>query len=106
MARTLTDEDVGLIANRVVWLLGERLTTRAVPPAPGPPQQEPERATPQLPPRLAYTIKELSSESGISRVSIYRLEARGLLRPNPALRHKLNSRAEVERFLALDRAKW
>lgn len=38
-------------------------------------------------------------ELGVSKVSIYRLEARGLLKSLPYLRTKIYSHAEVERFL-------
>lgn len=50
--------------------------------------------------RLAYTKRELVDLLGVSPVSIYRLELRGLLRPIPGIRHKLFSVAEVQRFLA------
>jgi hypothetical protein len=51
-------------------------------------------------PRLAYTLAESAKLLGISYVSIHRLIARGLLRPNRSLRHKLLSRVELERFLS------
>jgi len=50
--------------------------------------------------RLAFTLRETAGLLGISYVSVHRLIKRGLLRPNRALRHKLVSRAEIERFLA------
>lgn len=49
--------------------------------------------------RLAYNTRELATAIGISPVSIWRLRQRGLLNPIPGLRHKLFSRAEVDRFL-------
>lgn len=49
--------------------------------------------------RLAYNKAELCSLLGISATSVWRLEARGLLRPLPHLRHKIYPRSEVERFL-------
>jgi Zn-dependent peptidase ImmA (M78 family) len=52
-----------------------------------------------LPPKLAFTLKELSAELGISKVSIYRLEQRGLLKSLLYLRTKIYTRREVERFL-------
>ena len=36
---------------------------------------------------------------GVSRLTVYRLNSRGLLRHHPALRHKLFARSEIERFL-------
>ncbi len=49
--------------------------------------------------KLAYTLSELCAALGLCRVTLYRLEQRGLLRPVPGIRHKLYSRAEVDRFL-------
>lgn len=60
---------------------------------PGGPEGEPSL------PRLAYTTRQTAEILGVSYVSIHRLVKRGLLRPNRALRHKLFSRAEIERFL-------
>ena len=48
---------------------------------------------------LGYNLKELSEALGISKVSIYRLESRGLLKSLPYLRTKIYTRKEVERFL-------
>lgn len=98
MSRTLTDADADMIADRVIDKLLLRLTAPSVPPpAPLPPP-------PPLPqpvtPKLAYTLKELSDELGISKASLYRFEARGLLIPLPYCRRKVFSREEVERFLA------
>lgn len=36
---------------------------------------------------------------GVSRVSMYRLLERGLIKASGALRHKLIARSELERFL-------
>lgn len=49
--------------------------------------------------RLAYTADEAAKTLGISKVSLWRLEKRGLLKPSKALRTRLFSRAEIERFL-------
>jgi hypothetical protein len=50
--------------------------------------------------RLAYQTNETCQLlGGISRVSLWRLEKRGLITPSKALRMKLYSRAEIERFL-------
>src|SRR4051812_15813410 len=96
MPRTLSDEDIDAVAHRVVLLIGKRLATDPIPAAPIPPA--PSQVL--LPPKLAFTLKELSVELGISKVSLYRLEARGLLKPLPYLRTKIYSRQEVERFLS------
>lgn len=98
MQNTLSDADIDSIARRVVQLMGERLALSAVPPAH--PSPSPEMGPPMLPLRLAYSVKELCDELGLSRVTIWRLEARGLIRSVPNLRTKLYSRVEVERFLA------
>lgn len=50
--------------------------------------------------KLALTIDELAQELSLNRATIYRLEARGLLRSVPHIRHKIYARGEVDRFLA------
>ena len=50
--------------------------------------------------KLAYNTAELCSALGISPVTIWRLNRRGLLRPIYGLRHKLYAKAEVQRFLS------
>jgi excisionase family DNA binding protein len=50
-------------------------------------------------PRLAYTVEETAEALGVSKVSVYRLIERRLLKTSLALRRKLISRAEIERFL-------
>ncbi len=97
MPRTLTDEDIDAIAERVVVLVAMRLGGPAAPPAPPAPTSMPV----SLPPKLAFTKRELAVELGMSPASIFRLEQRGLLRSVPGLRTKLFSRKEVERYLAL-----
>lgn len=101
MARTLSDEDVDAVAARVVEIIGTRLSApkppnppEAAPPAPPPPPAKP------LKPKLAYTLQELSTELGISKVSLSRFEVRGLLKSLPYFRRKVFSREEVERFLS------
>jgi len=96
MAKTLNDDDIEAVATRLLEIVVERLTQpklTAIEPGPSP---EPPKA---LPPKLTFTLKELSQELGISRASIYRLNARGLLKPLPYLRTKIYARTEVERFL-------
>jgi hypothetical protein len=50
--------------------------------------------------RLAYSAREVCSSLGISPVSLWRLEKRGLIHSIPHLRVKLFSRKELDRFLA------
>ncbi len=103
MARTISDEDTIAIASEVVNLLARRITAPTVPQPARPPElPRPKEVTP----RLAYTVKQLTEELSISRCSIYRLEQRGLLKANPALRTKLYSRASVDRLLALSESDW
>lgn len=98
MSRTLSDEDVDALATRLVEIIVMRLSAPKPPEAaPLPPQPPPAKP---LAPKLAYTLKELSDELGISKVSLYRFEVRGLLKPLPYFRHKIFSREEVERFLS------
>jgi excisionase family DNA binding protein len=51
-------------------------------------------------PRLAFSMKETAQLLGVSYLTIHRLIKRGILRSSNALRTKLISRAEIERFLA------
>ena len=98
--RTLTDEDVEAIVERLLQVMSQRLSAGVSLPATAPPPARLEPITKELAPKLAYTLKELSAELGVSRVSIYRLTTRGLLKPLPYLRTKVFARAEVDRFLA------
>jgi predicted DNA-binding transcriptional regulator AlpA len=99
MERTLSDADIEAIASHVVKLIGLRLSTAE--PQPPPPAPAPPPPAPKAPPaKLAFNLKELSQELGISKITLYRMEARGLLKPLPYFRTKVFSRAEVERFLA------
>jgi len=98
MERTLTDGDVQTIALRIVQIMGAKLISTEHRPEPPTPVTQPQQVK-VLEPKLAYSLKELSTELGISKVSLYRLEARGLLKSLPYLRTKVFSRAEVDKFL-------
>ena len=50
-------------------------------------------------PRLAYTLRETAEVLGVHYQTVYRLLKRGLLRSSGALRCKIISKAEIERFL-------
>ena len=50
--------------------------------------------------RLAYSKKETCAALGISSVSLWRLEKRGLLMPLPCLRHKLYAVEALKKFVA------
>lgn len=53
-----------------------------------------------LPPnREAYSIREVARALAVSEKSIYRLIARGLLRPLKTFRHHRITRKELQRFL-------
>ena len=54
----------------------------------------------QMDGRMAFKLKEVAVLLGVSRNTVGRLIARGLLKASGALRHKVISRAEIERFLA------
>jgi excisionase family DNA binding protein len=56
-----------------------------------------EKATPL--PKLAYSMREAAQVLGISYITVHRLLKRGLLRSSSALRTKVISHAEIERFL-------
>ena len=59
----------------------------------------PETPAPAKIERLAFTSEEAAEALGISLVTLWRLEKRGLLKPSRALRTPRWSRAEIERFL-------
>ena len=105
MAKTLSEEDIDSIAQRVVRLIGEKLT--AMPSACAPPQNAGpgEKLDRTIQSRLAYTKKELCAEIGLSPTTIWRLELLGRIKPVPGMKHKIYSRAEVMRFLAGERSK-
>ena len=104
MSRTLTDEDLQAIATSVVDLVSKRLTA---PPQPEADQKAgPIGTIPELRPKLAYTARELCAELSLSRDTIYKLESAGRLKSIPGIRHKIFSRAEVERFLRGGKADW
>ena len=98
--KVLTEEDVEAIVQRLLQAVSLRLSADVALTAVAPPADTAERTTKELAPKLAYTLKELSAELGVSRVTIYRLTARGLLKPLPYFRTKVFARTEVERFLA------
>lgn len=97
--KTLTDDDIEAVALSLLRAMSRRLQTEEKPAAIMPPEAPPALEK-SPPPKLAYTLKELSAELGISRISLYRLISRGLIKPLPYLRTKIFARAEVERFLA------
>jgi hypothetical protein len=49
--------------------------------------------------RDAFTLRETAEKLGISYMSAFRLVQRGLLKPCVALRIKLISQKEIDRFL-------
>jgi len=103
MNRTLNDADITAIAEKILELVAQRL---AIPPkAVPPPAVLPMDFKAPAPAKLAYTLRELSAELGMSKISIYRLVERGLLKPLPYLRTKVFPRQEVERFLS-DGTNW
>ena len=61
----------------------------------------PALSTPPAPiPLLVYTAEQVCAALQISKVTLWRLERRGLLRPIASLRHKRYSAAAVRDFLA------
>jgi hypothetical protein len=50
-------------------------------------------------PRRAYSMRETSEILGLSYMTVWRLAKRGLLRSSKALRTKLFSAEEIQRFL-------
>lgn len=106
MSRSLSDEDIDAIAKRVVTLVAEKLLAPDAPTT-TPPQGFTEKQAPVVTKqRLAYTMKQLCEELGLSPVTVYRLEQRGLIKSLPAVRRKIYSHAEVERLLQTSRTDW
>ena len=56
------------------------------------------QAAPAAIPRLTYSVDEAAEALGVSKPTIYRLIARGILRPVPSLRHKRIPCAQLHRF--------
>jgi excisionase family DNA binding protein len=50
-------------------------------------------------PRLAYTMREAAEIIGVSYMTMHRLIQRGLIKSSSALRTKIISHSEIERFL-------
>ena len=50
-------------------------------------------------PKMAYSMREAAQVIGVSYITVHRLLKRGLLRSSSALRTKIISHAELERFL-------
>ncbi|GAB1488569.1 hypothetical protein MASR2M8_10140 [Opitutaceae bacterium] len=103
MDTNLSDRDVERVALRVVELMAQRLSSPPPPPA----KVSHEVAVPlKAPSPISYTVKSLAKELGLSPVSIYRLEARGLLKSVPGIRRKIFSRTQIERFLEGTQGGW
>jgi len=64
-----------------------------------PPPQAPPLPMEPFRDRLALNTEETARALGISRVTVYRLWKRGLLRPSLSLRTPLFAVSEIERFL-------
>jgi excisionase family DNA binding protein len=56
------------------------------------------------PERLAFGVDETATILGLSKITVYRLIARGALRSSGPLRTKIISRNEIERFLTTEAA--
>lgn len=56
--------------------------------------------TKPVPPRMAYSMREAAAVIGVSYITMHRLLKRGLIKSSDALRTKIISRAELEKFLS------
>jgi len=104
MPRTLSDEDCDAIVQKLFERLARCLVSdsRKAPDADRdsiPSHQAVAITSNSTDAKLAYTRKELSALLGISSVTLWRLQARGLIQPVPGIRRKIFARQEVERFL-------
>jgi excisionase family DNA binding protein len=80
----------------------ERLLKAALPPVAAPAPQASATDWPKEAsglPRLAFSVNETAAMLGISYMTVYRLLNRGLLKCSSALRRKMISKKEIERFL-------
>jgi hypothetical protein len=50
-------------------------------------------------PRLAFSMTETAEILGVSYITVHRLIKRGFLKSSAAVRHKIISKVEIERFL-------
>jgi hypothetical protein len=90
----LTPNDVTDAAIQIMRLIAPATTVEAFVPD--------TRAAIKLPSsqKLTYSAKELRELLGVSSVTLWRLEKRGILTPLPDLRHKLYPAKMVEKFLS------
>lgn len=101
MNLSISDSDIDRIAQRVVAILAQRLSAvSALPTSEKPTIAPPPALPPPRTPKLAYSVGELAQELGLSRITIYRLEKRGLLKSTGATRRKIFSHAAVKEFLS------
>lgn len=49
--------------------------------------------------RMCYSVKQTAELLGVSKITVYRLLQRGLLRSSSAVRTKVIPKSEIERFL-------
>ena len=103
----LDSEDVHAIASAVADELSRRLAGIAATQnrpafaagAQPPIQTTAGTITPPKVVRLAYTAAETCQAFGIGKVTLWRLEKRGLIQSIPGIRHRLYSVEAVNRFL-------
>lgn len=105
MSPQISPADIESIAQRVVALFAERLATSR-PVTSSKVEASAKDSKTEITPRLAYTVKQLCAELSLSPATVYRLEARGLLKSLPVIRRKIYSRAEVEKLLASGTSNW
>jgi hypothetical protein len=60
---------------------------------------QPEAETKQPLPRLGFSLDESAQIIGVSYITAYRLNKRGLLKSVGGLRHKIIPLSEIQRFL-------
>jgi len=85
------------ISSEELEKLFSRMTTSSLPAVEGPSNKK--LVDGGKLPRLAFSMKETAEILGISYQTVWRLIQRGLLRSSLALRCKMISKAEIERFL-------
>jgi hypothetical protein len=101
---TLPMASLAAAVEQLAPIIASHIKTALTPQAAAPAEEIPASAPkiPQLsgaPERLAYSMNETADLLGLSYHSVLRLIKRGLLKYSGALRLKLISKQEIERFL-------
>jgi hypothetical protein len=101
---TLPMASIAAAVEQLAPIIASHLQTVWMQPVPAAAEEKPATIPnipkfPEAPDRLAYSLRETANLLGVSYHSVLRLTKRGLLKYSGALRLKLISKQEIERFL-------